>query len=428
MIGPNGAGKTTLLRAIAGLCHTGRSRWTGDGLALAAPGLARAPRARPPAARASRRAYRRGLRAPRAAPPTSGLLAREARATATPRRARSRLDLASSRRPLGTLSGGELQRVVVARALAQEAPIVLLDEPTAALDIGHQQQALELVDGLRARETSLTVLAAMHDLTLAASTPTACCCSTTGRVVARAPPVDVLTEERSPATTKRGCRIVTVDDRLAVLPSRGSIREAPVSPVRGCPACAQSGPMVRVPAAFQEVSDSLDGELLPPHGSSSGDEDGGGDGSGVDGEAFRGHFPVPAACRNRDSCPPDLGFAMAAALEGFSCGFVDVSRFSSTEALYRRRGGAGGSRGADTIGRRGPPLGRAGLGFGGPVPPLWRFSCVLDASGQNRNLGVDFVRFREYFVTRISETKNSRKQQLALRHLVNRLVPENARI
>ncbi|KAK1627008.1 hypothetical protein QYE76_001323 [Lolium multiflorum] len=44
-------------------------------------------------------------------------------------------------------------------------------------------------------------------------------------------------------------------------------------------------------------------------GDNSGDEDGG----GVDGEAFRGHFPVPAACRNRDSCPPDLGFAMAAA-------------------------------------------------------------------------------------------------------------------
>ncbi|KAK1613086.1 hypothetical protein QYE76_036759 [Lolium multiflorum] len=56
---------------------------------------------------------------------------------------------------------------------------------------------------------------------------------------------------------------------------------------------------------------SLDGELLP-HGSSSGDEDGGGDGSGVDGEAFRGHFPVRQAA-NRDSCP-DLGFAMAAAL------------------------------------------------------------------------------------------------------------------
>ncbi|KAK1670506.1 hypothetical protein QYE76_058665 [Lolium multiflorum] len=72
---------------------------------------------------------------------------------------------------------------------------------------------------------------------------------------------------------------------------------------------------------------SLDGEILPPHGSSSIDEDGGGDGSGVDGGAFRGHFPVPAACRNRDSCPPDLGFAMAAALEGFSYRGFSVSRF-----------------------------------------------------------------------------------------------------
>ena len=69
-------------------------------------------------------------------------------------------------RQLGTLSGGERQRLVIARALAQEAPILLLDEPTSALDIGHQQQALELVDRLR-REHGLTVVSAMHDLTLA---------------------------------------------------------------------------------------------------------------------------------------------------------------------------------------------------------------------------------------------------------------------
>ena len=87
-----------------------------------------------------------------------------------------------------------------------------------------------------------------------------------------------------------------------------------------------------------------------------------------------------------------------------------------------------GPQGHHTLGRRGQGLGRAGLWSGGPVPPLWSFPGVLDASGENRNLGVDFVRFREYFVTRISETKNSRKQELALRHLVNRLVPENARI
>ena len=58
-------------------------------------------------------------------------------------------------------------------------------------------------------------------------------------------------------------------------------------------------------------------------GDSSVDEDGG----GVDGGAFRRHFPVPAACRNRDSCPPDLGFAMAAALELFSYRGLFVSRF-----------------------------------------------------------------------------------------------------
>ena len=69
-------------------------------------------------------------------------------------------------RPLGTMSGGERQRLVIARALAQEAPILLLDEPTSALDIGHQQQALELVDRLR-HEHGLTVVSAMHDLTLA---------------------------------------------------------------------------------------------------------------------------------------------------------------------------------------------------------------------------------------------------------------------
>jgi iron complex transport system ATP-binding protein len=77
------------------------------------------------------------------------------------------LDLSMyARRRLSTLSGGERQRLVIARALAQQAPVLLLDEPTSALDIGHQQQALELVDRLR-RERGLIVISAMHDLTLA---------------------------------------------------------------------------------------------------------------------------------------------------------------------------------------------------------------------------------------------------------------------
>ena len=69
---------------------------------------------------------------------------------------------------------------------------------------------------------------------------------------------------------------------------------------------------------------SLEGELLPPHhGSSSVD----GDGGGVDGDAFLGQFPVPAACRNRDFCPPNLGFAMAADLENFSYRGLFVQSF-----------------------------------------------------------------------------------------------------
>ena len=153
-----------------------------------------------------------------------------------------------------------------------------------------------------------------------------------------------------------------------------------------------------------------------------------GDGSGVDGGAFRGHFPVPAACRNRESCPPRSWLRDGGGSGRFLVPWLFRIEVLGPGALYMRRGGVRRSKGRRHYRGAPPPLGRAGLGFGGPVPPLWRFSCVLDASGQNRNLGVDFVQFREYFVTRISETKNSRKQQLALRHLVNRLVPENARI
>jgi iron complex transport system ATP-binding protein len=73
-------------------------------------------------------------------------------------------------RDVATLSGGERQRVAIARALAQASPIVLLDEPTTALDVGYQQDVLELIDRLR-REKKIAVISTMHDLTVSGLYP-----------------------------------------------------------------------------------------------------------------------------------------------------------------------------------------------------------------------------------------------------------------
>ncbi len=97
-------------------------------------------------------------------------------------------------RELRTLSGGELQRLVLARALAQQAPVLVLDEPTSALDLGRRVDALELVDGLR-RERSLTVLSAVHDLTLAGQYADRLLLLDGGTVTASGPPADVLRED-----------------------------------------------------------------------------------------------------------------------------------------------------------------------------------------------------------------------------------------
>ena len=223
LIGPNGAGKTTLLRAIAGLLpHEG----TVSLLDRAAAGLDRRERARllavvpqtpetPPWLTVAE--YVLMGRTPHLGPlAREGAADREAAA-----RALDRLDLdAFAERPLGTLSGGERQRAVVARALAQEAAIVLLDEPTAALDIGHQQQALELLDGLR-EDDGLTLVAAMHDLTLAAQYADRVLLLSAGCIVADGTPAEVLTEAALAEHYGATVRVVTVDERLAVLPPRG---------------------------------------------------------------------------------------------------------------------------------------------------------------------------------------------------------------
>ena len=169
LIGPNGAGKSSILRAVCGLAkHTGQISVDGAPLRLRSPRrraelVAYVPQT--PSLPPEMSAFDYVLLGRN--PYVSYFGAESAHDRAMVRNVLERLDLgAFADRVLGSLSGGEQQRLVIARALAQEAPILLLDEPTSALDIGHQQQALELVDRLR-HEHGLTVISAMHDLTLA---------------------------------------------------------------------------------------------------------------------------------------------------------------------------------------------------------------------------------------------------------------------
>jgi cobalamin transport system ATP-binding protein len=197
VIGPNGAGKSTLLRAVAGLVPRLGSVEIGgrEGASLGRRGVSRkvalvpqSPSLPPQMTVAEYVLLGRT--------PHLGYFAREgARDREIADAALVRLDLVEfAERRLVTLSGGERQRAVLARALAQQAPLLLLDEPTAALDVGRGQQALELIDALR-RESGLTVLAAMHDLTLAGQYADRLLLLDGGRIVAAGPVRDVLTDE-----------------------------------------------------------------------------------------------------------------------------------------------------------------------------------------------------------------------------------------
>jgi iron complex transport system ATP-binding protein len=194
VIGPNGAGKTTLVHAVAGLVpHSGQVALDGRPIR----GLGRRERARRIALVPQLPVLPDSVMVEQyvllGRTPHLGLLGidgpRDHDAVAS---ALERLDLSwAAGRRLETLSGGELRRVVLARALAQEAPLLVLDEPTTGLDLGQQLRVLELVDELRRRE-GLTVLSTMHDLTLAGRFAHGFALLSGGRLVARGDRTDVL--------------------------------------------------------------------------------------------------------------------------------------------------------------------------------------------------------------------------------------------
>lgn len=222
IIGPNGAGKSTLLRALAG-----RLPYDGEVSLFGAPlrALPRRRRARLVATVAQHPVVPPGMnvldyvllgRTPYLAP-----LARESRSDLDAVHAvLGTLDLRRfAGRRLESLSGGERQRVFLARALAQGAPLLLLDEPTAALDIGHSQEVLELVDGLR-RERDLAVLATMHDLSVAGEYADRLVLLADGQVVADGPPDRVLTGELLGRHYQARVRVIEGEHGPLVVPVR----------------------------------------------------------------------------------------------------------------------------------------------------------------------------------------------------------------
>ena len=219
VLGPNGAGKSTLLRAIAGLVqHRGQVLIDGRDTA----GFRRRDLA-----------VRVALVAQKPTVPDGCTVLDYVMLGRTPHLAyfgsvgaRDRdvvaevlawLDLADvALRQVASLSGGEAQRVFVARALAQEPSILLLDEPTTSLDVGRQQDVLELIGSLR-RDRGVTVVAALHDLSLAGQFADRLLLLHEGNQVAEGRPNEVLTERVVREFFGASVRLVPVDGSGHVL-------------------------------------------------------------------------------------------------------------------------------------------------------------------------------------------------------------------
>jgi iron complex transport system ATP-binding protein len=196
LVGPNGSGKSTLLKALARLLKPSSGTVYLDGAAIS----------RLPTAQVARQLAILPQSPVAPAGLTVSELVEQGRYPhAGPLRMLRRQDYAAmqealeltamtdfAHRPLDSLSGGERQRAWIALALAQATPILLLDEPTTFLDIGHQLEVLTLVRRLN-QERGLTIILVLHDLNQAARYAHRMIALNEGQIVADGTPIEVLT-------------------------------------------------------------------------------------------------------------------------------------------------------------------------------------------------------------------------------------------
>ncbi|WP_462325972.1 ABC transporter ATP-binding protein [Desulfoplanes sp.] len=198
IIGPNGSGKTTLLRLLAGLCRPARGKVCLNGRDLhrtkrrhLAKNLAVVPQSLPETVPFSVRQTVLMARTPR-----QGILGLETRTD---------LDVAHNAmrytgvdyladKSMDRISGGERQRAFIARALCQEPDILLLDEPTTALDYAHQIRIMDLLASLRTTKNT-TIILVSHDLNLSSMYADHILLLNRGSVVCHGSPKEVLRPE-----------------------------------------------------------------------------------------------------------------------------------------------------------------------------------------------------------------------------------------
>ncbi len=222
IVGPNGAGKSTLLRTVAGaVSYSGSVVVEGQAI----DGRSHRERAKLVAYIPQRPLYPQGMAVfdyvLLGRTPYLGPLAAESRDDISDVwEALDALRLVEfADRDVTSLSGGETQRVSLARVVAQRAPIVVLDEATASLDVAAQHEALELIDRLRT-ERGITVVSAIHDLTAAAQFCGRIALLDDGNVVGFGPPDEVLTEDLLGHVFEPSIRVIDVDGSTVIVSLR----------------------------------------------------------------------------------------------------------------------------------------------------------------------------------------------------------------